>query len=102
MNVARHRKETNQVPKLNPIAQQYQDLEVEPLMLQINLLIKNSNKPHTKISRICGVTGQTLRNWDKKKTKRPQATTLKFVARALGYDLRFVPAAGHNRGPRDD
>ena len=83
--------------KLNPIAQQYHDLEVEPLMLQISLLIRNSHMPITKITRICGVSGETMRRWDKKKTKRP-ALDAEVRCRAL-HDL-FVPAAGHNRGPR--
>jgi hypothetical protein len=66
-------------PKLGhnefPIAYQYKHMAFEPLMLQLTMLMKES--------------GQTFRNWVQRKTKRPNASTLRAVAKVLGYRLTY-------------
>jgi transcriptional regulator with XRE-family HTH domain len=80
-------------PKLGhnefPIAYQYKHMAFEPLMLQLTMLMKESGKTHAEIERESGVTGQTFRNWVQRKTKRPNASTLRAVAKVLGYRLTY-------------
>jgi DNA-binding phage protein len=74
----------------------------DPTMLQVALLIRNSNLSPRIIAARCGVSYVCIYRWLAGKTRRPQAITLKFVLRALGYDLKVVPAAGHNSVLRTD
>ena len=63
---------------------------VEPLMLRANMLLKASGKSPSFVQQHCGVTAQTLRNWRKHKTRKPNSSTLRFVGEVLGYDLDFI------------
>jgi uncharacterized membrane-anchored protein YjiN (DUF445 family) len=72
------------------IAAQYRNLDHDPGMLETVELMRQSNKTNSMISTKCGVSKTCLRNWQKGKTKRPQITTLRFVLRALGYDLSIT------------
>lgn len=83
-------------------AKEYKGTIYDPTMLQINLLLKHSSLTTRAIANKCGVSQPCINNWIAQRTKRPQALTMKFVLRALGYDLKVVPSAGHNRGPSDD
>jgi DNA-binding phage protein len=74
----------------------------DPTMLQVALLIRNSKLSPRGIAERCGVSYVCIYRWLNGKTRRPQAVTMKFVLRALGYDLRVVPAAGHNSALRTD
>jgi len=59
----------------------------DPILDLVNHLVQQSPMTYTQISVSCGVSQSTLRNWDRGKTKRPQAVTVKFVLRAIGYEL---------------
>jgi hypothetical protein len=71
-------------------ALQMDNQRVEPLMLRANMLLAASGKRPSYIQTKCGVTTQTLRNWAKHRTRRPNSSTLRFVGEALGYDLDFI------------
>ena len=79
-------------PPLTPLAREYKSLRergaYEPLMLQALELMDGHML--TEIQRDCGVTTQTLRNWQRRRTHRPNASTLRFVGRALGFKLDFI------------
>jgi hypothetical protein len=80
----------NAVPKTlkeASLATEYKTMQYDPRMLQTVMLLKASGKTPSYIQRVCGVTTQTLRNWEKKKTKRPQAATMDFALRTVGYQL---------------
>lgn len=59
----------------------------DPILDLVNGLIKDSKMSFEQISNRCGVSKSTLWNWDRGKTKRPQAVTIKFVLNAIGYEL---------------
>jgi len=80
------------------MAKQYRAIQYDPTMLQINMLIKHSSMTPTAICNKSGVSRSCLTNWMKQKTRRPQAVTMRFVLRTLGYDLKVVPTSGHNKG----
>lgn len=44
-----------------------------------------------ELSALSGVSRSTIRNWRKRKTKRPQHITLKAVALALGWKMTLTP-----------
>lgn len=75
--------------KLTPMAREYRNLQYEPLMLRAVALLDGHKL--SQIQRDCGVTANTLRNWRNKKTHRPNSSTLRFVGRALGFKLDFIP-----------
>jgi hypothetical protein len=72
-----------------PIAYEYRHLQYDPLMLQIILLIQNSGHKPKYIQAHSGVTTHTLRNWINKRTRRPNASTMRAVARTLGYTIKL-------------
>lgn len=74
--------------RLTPMAREYRNLEYEPLMLDAVALLDGHKL--AAIQRDCGVTTQTLRRWQQRKTHRPNASTLRFVGKALGYRLTYV------------
>lgn len=69
---------------------EYKHISHEPLMLQFNMLLQSSGKSQSEITRLTGITGQTLRNWRDRKTRRPSSSTLRMAYKALGYTLRAV------------
>jgi transcriptional regulator with XRE-family HTH domain len=73
-----------------PIAHEYRNLRYEPDMLRVVMLYRSSGIKAKEIERSSGVTGQTLRNWESKKTRRPNHSTLKAVAAALGYSFKLM------------
>jgi hypothetical protein len=75
--------------KLDQLAAQYKNGGRDPLMLETIELMRMSNKTNTMINSKCGVSKSCLRSWQKGKTKRPQAATLRFVLRAIGYNIKI-------------
>jgi hypothetical protein len=90
--MARAKLATTEQPKrvLTGLAMQYKGLEFEPLMLQAALLLQKRDVSLAVLSNRCGVTQTTMRNWMKRKTRRPNASTLRFVLRSLGYNLKIT------------
>jgi transcriptional regulator with XRE-family HTH domain len=76
--------------KLTQLAAEYRAQSVEPLMLQTTILLQREDINLKEIQRRCGVTTQTMRNWQKQKTRRPNSSTLRFVLQALGYKLTIT------------
>jgi DNA-binding transcriptional regulator YiaG len=74
----------------HPIAHAYRTTIYEPDMLRIVMLYRSSGLSANNIQRQSGVTTQTLRNWEGRKTKRPNHSTLKAVAKALGYEFKLL------------
>jgi len=62
----------------------------DPIMLRITMLIGKDYGAGHRIATRSGVSPTTIRNWQLRKTHRPSASTLRFVARAVGYDLELV------------
>jgi DNA-binding phage protein len=85
----------------DPIAKEYRAIQYDPAMLQINMLLKHSTMNLTQIANKCGVSTQCMRNWRRQKTRRPQALTMRFVLRTLGYEFKIVPGKGHNKPPEE-
>lgn len=67
---------------------EYRNLVHEPLMLQFTMLLENSGKAPGFVTHATGITTETLRKWRTKKTKRPNASTLRMAFKALGYSLK--------------
>jgi hypothetical protein len=82
-------------------AQQYRAIKHDPMMLQINMLVKNSKMTPTAICNKSGISKTCLRNWMKLKTRRPQGVTMKFVLRVLGYDIRIVQSGSNGPAAED-
>lgn len=83
-------------------AKEYKATQIDPTLQQLILIIKHSSLSITAIAEKSGVSAQCIHNWLAGRTRRPQALTMKFVLRILGYELKIVPSAGHNRGPSLD
>jgi hypothetical protein len=62
----------------------------DPLMLRVVMLIGSDRGAVYRASVRSGVSASTIGNWQKGKTHRPNAATLRFVARSSGYDLELV------------
>jgi len=62
----------------------------DPIMLRLNLLVGSDWGAAYRIALRSGVSPTTIRNWALRKTHRPNASTMRYVARALGYDLELV------------
>lgn len=65
----------------------YRFVEQDPVLAEVSRIITESGKSLEWISNKCGVTSGTLRKWMNGSVKRPQHITVKFVLKALGYDL---------------
>ena len=73
--------------KQSTMAHEYHNMEGEPLLHRTVMLINDSGVSNRVIAERCGVTTQTLNNWKSGRTKRPQVPTMRFVLRAIGYEL---------------
>lgn len=84
-------------PAFTPLAEQYRSGEIDPLMTETLTLLSQSNQTLTTISNRCGVSKSCMDNWKRGKVKRPQAATMRFVLRALGYRISI----SRDRTPED-
>ena len=66
----------------------------DPTMLQLCMLIGNQHGAAYRTSVRSGVSASCIGAWMAGKTHRPNASTLRFVARSLGYDLSLVKKSG--------
>lgn len=62
----------------------------DPAVLEAAAIIEESGLPDSEIERRCGVTAPTVSKLRNIETKRPQNKTIDFVARACGYERRYV------------
>lgn len=62
----------------------------DPAMKLTVEVILNSGKSDSQIARETGISTQTLRNWRKRRTRRPQNITLDFALRSCGYERQLV------------
>jgi transcriptional regulator with XRE-family HTH domain len=76
--------------KFTMLAAEYRAHSIEPLMLQTTILLQREGVNLSEIQRRCGVTTQTMRNWQSQRTRRPSSTTLRYVLKALGYKLTIT------------
>jgi hypothetical protein len=76
--------------KFTALAAEYKARPIEPLMLQTSILLQREGINLNEIQRRCGVTTQTMRNWQRQRTRRPNSSTLRFVLQALGYKLTIT------------
>jgi hypothetical protein len=68
----------------------YRWVSKDPVIDLVMSLIKRSGLSFGQIEERCGVTWQTLRAWERGKTKRPHHTTVTFVLGALGYEYGVI------------
>jgi DNA-binding phage protein len=62
----------------------------DPVIDELRTMVQESGDSYTDLHDSSGVSTNTLYNWFKGETRRPQFATVMAVTRALGYDLRFV------------
>lgn len=66
----------------------------DPVLDVIDTMRKESGLSFEEVQAKGGATAGTLRNWRKRKVKRPQFTTVAASARAMGYDTIPLTATG--------
>jgi len=62
----------------------------DPVIDQLRTMIADEKVSYLQVRELSGVTTTTLYNWFNGPTRRPQYDTVMAVARALGYEQRFV------------
>lgn len=65
----------------------------DPILTQVIGHLHTTPLTIRQISHKSGVSEQTIRNWLQGKTRHPQAVTMCFVLRAMGFDLVIRPIA---------
>ena len=81
-----------QLKSMTKLALEYKEQSYCPIMLQTCILLQREGVTDAVIQRRCGVTPTTLRRWRQKRTRRSNATTLRFVLKSLGYKLVIAKA----------
>lgn len=59
----------------------------DPILDAVDTMIADAGVTYTFITEKSGVTQNTLRNWNRRKTKRPQFATVAAVVRACGGEI---------------
>lgn len=75
---------------MSGIYKSYHFVDHDPILDAIDTLIEKRGVSFSYIERKSGVTVGTLRNWHKRKTKRPQFPTIKAVVKACGGTLNIM------------
>jgi DNA-binding phage protein len=65
----------------------YLFLDHDPVLDAVDTVIRDAGVTFTYITEKSGVTQQTLRNWSKRKIKKPQFATVAAVVRACGGEI---------------
>lgn len=68
----------------------YKFKDYDPILDQLEEVLYTHGMTKAEISRRSGVSASTLTNWQKKKTRRPSATTINASLHALGYQLTIT------------
>jgi hypothetical protein len=68
----------------------YSFKDKDPVIDKLRTAVADSGESYVDIENTSGVSSNTLYNWFKGSTRRPQHATVCAVARAVGYDLAFV------------
>ncbi len=69
-------------------------LHADPDLARVRMIIEGSGLSLSQISRKSGVAPVTLARWLAGKTHRPQNLTLTFVARACGFERKWLRMSG--------
>lgn len=72
----------------------YRWRDKDPILYLIIALIAERGMSDYDVAAYSGVSYSTIRNWTMGKTRKPQAVTVKFVLRALGYELAIHDIKG--------
>lgn len=71
----------------------------DPDMLELSKLLAEDTRPYSEITKEFGVVYATMKNWSEEgETKRPQAATMRAIAKTLGYDFKLVPVSKRSKG----
>lgn len=62
----------------------------DPVLDAVDTLIADAGVSFTYIHTKSGVTQNTLRNWNRRKTKKPQFATVAAVVRACGGEISVI------------
>lgn len=68
----------------------YNFVDKDPIIDELRTMIQATEISYKEIERRSGVATATLNAWFKGRTKRPQAATVRAVARCMGADLTLV------------
>lgn len=77
----------------------YRWRDKDPILYLINALIAERGMSDWDVAAYSGVSYSTIRNWSMGKTRKPQMVTVKFVLRALGYELAIRDVKGDRLMP---
>jgi len=72
----------------------YRFTDRDPVLELVTRCITDSGTALAAIEAKCGVTSQTMRQWQKGVTRRPQNATVDMVLRALGYRRTVIGPDG--------
>jgi transcriptional regulator with XRE-family HTH domain len=73
----------------------YNFIDKHSIVDEIRTAIQDSGEPVEFIARSAGVTRQTIDSWLAGRTRKPYATSLEAVARALGKHITLADGALH-------
>jgi transcriptional regulator with XRE-family HTH domain len=71
----------------------YNFVDKDPIIDEVRTVMQDSGITYAEIEARSGVKGETLRRWFEGKTKRPLASTVRAVLRAMGADLTVTKTA---------
>lgn len=69
----------------------YNFVDKDPIIDEVRAVLDNSGWTYKRVEDESGVTTQTLRNWFKGRTRRPQAASINAALRSMGFKLGIVP-----------
>lgn len=68
----------------------YKFKNYDPILDKIEEVIYTDGISKKEISQLSGVSTTTLYNWQKKKTRSPNASTVNATLHAMGYELSIT------------
>ena len=68
----------------------YNFIDKDPIIDKLRTLIARSGMTYAQVAEVSGVTVQTLYNWFRGPTRKPQYATIMAVVLALGYTMAIV------------
>lgn len=68
----------------------YNFMDKDPIIDRMRRMIEKEGLTLQEVSIASGVTIQTLYNWFRGETRKPQFATAMAVIRGLGYNIRFM------------
>lgn len=67
----------------------------DPIIDKLRTAIEDEDMTYSEVAETAGISVQTIYNWFRGPTRRPQYATIVAVWRALGYRETFIKGAKH-------